>query len=87
MRPRMRILVLGAGRMGFGAVHDLARQPDVDEVTVADVAADRASHVASAVEGNVTPRAIDVSRHEDVVARTLGHDSAISGVNYWLNQR
>src|SRR4051794_22024327 len=30
----MRILVLGAGRMGFGAVHDLIQQPDVDEVTV-----------------------------------------------------
>ncbi|HXH41118.1 MAG TPA: saccharopine dehydrogenase C-terminal domain-containing protein [Thermoanaerobaculia bacterium] len=83
----MRILVLGAGRMGFGAVHDLARQPDVDEVTVADVSADRANHVASAVEGNVTPRAIDVSRHEDVVALMRGHDSAISCVNYWLNER
>jgi lysine 6-dehydrogenase len=83
----MRILVLGAGRMGLGAVHDLAKQPDVEEVTVADVAADRANHVASAVEGNVTPRAIDVSRHEDVVALMRGHDSAISCVNYWLNER
>jgi lysine 6-dehydrogenase len=87
MRPLMRILVLGAGRMGLGAVHDLASQPDVDEVTVADVSAERAHHVASAVEGNVTPRAIDVSRHEDVVALMRGHDSAISCVNYWLNER
>ena len=87
MRPRMRILVLGAGRMGFGAVHDLVKQPDVDEVTVADVAAERAHHVASAVDGNVTPRAIDVSRHDDVVALMRGHDSAISCVNYWLNER
>ncbi|HSY48257.1 MAG TPA: saccharopine dehydrogenase C-terminal domain-containing protein [Thermoanaerobaculia bacterium] len=83
----MRILVLGAGRMGFGAVHDLAKQPDVDEVTVADVAVDRANHVATAVDGNVTPRKIDVSRHEDVVALMRGHDSAISCVNYWLNER
>jgi len=83
----MRILVLGAGRMGLGAVHDLAKQPDVEEVTVADVAAERAHHVASAVEGNVTPRAVDVSRHEDVVALMRGHDSAISCVNYWLNER
>src|SRR4051812_43207630 len=50
---RMRILVLGAGRMGYGAVHDLVNQPDVEEVTVADVAAERAHHVASAVKGNV----------------------------------
>ncbi|HEX3068484.1 MAG TPA: saccharopine dehydrogenase C-terminal domain-containing protein, partial [Thermoanaerobaculia bacterium] len=83
----MRILVLGAGRMGFGAVHDLIQQPDIDEVTVADVAADRANHVASAVDGNVTPRAIDVSNHADVVALMRGHDSAISCVNYWLNER
>jgi lysine 6-dehydrogenase len=83
----MRILVLGAGRMGLGAVHDLVKQPDVEEVTVADVAAERAHHVASAVEGNVTPRAIDVSRHEDVVELMRGHDSAISCVNYWLNER
>ena len=87
MRPRMRILVLGAGRMGFGAVHDLMKQPDVDEVTVADVAADRAHHVAASVGGNVTPRAIDVSRHDDVVALMRGHDSAVSCVNYWLNER
>jgi lysine 6-dehydrogenase len=83
----MRILVLGAGRMGFGAVHDLVKQTDVDEVTVADVAAERAQHVAATVAGNVTPRAIDVSRHDDVVALMRGHDSAISCVNYWLNER
>lgn len=83
----MRILVLGAGRMGFGAVHDLVKQPDVSEVTIADVVADRAHHVASTMAGNVTPRAIDVSRHADVVALMRGHDSAISCVNYWLNER
>jgi lysine 6-dehydrogenase len=73
--------------MGLGVVHDLAKQPDVDEVTVADMAADRAQHVAAMVNGNVTPREIDVSRHEDVVALMRGHDSAISCVNYWLNER
>ncbi len=83
----MRILVLGAGRMGLGAVHDLAKQPDVEEVTVADMSAERAEHVAAAVEGNVTPRAIDVSNYEDVVALMRGHVAAISCVNYWLNER
>lgn len=83
----MRILVLGAGRMGLGAVHDLIQQSDVDEVTVADVVADRAGYIASIVAGNVTPRAIDVSDHAEVVALMRGHDSAISCVNYWLNER
>ena len=83
----MRILVLGAGRMGLGAVHDLIQQSDVEEVTVADVVADRAGYIASLVAGNITPRAIDVSNHDEVVALMRGHDSAISCVNYWLNER
>ena len=44
----MRMLVLGAGRMGLGAVHDLASQPDVEEVTVAD-----AEYFLSEVPANV----------------------------------
>ena len=44
----MKMLVLGAGRMGLGAVHDLAAQKDVSEVTVADVDALRARDVAVA---------------------------------------
>ena len=33
----MKVLVLGAGRMGHGAVFDLIRNsPDVEQVTVAD---------------------------------------------------
>ena len=45
----MKILVLGAGRMGYGAVYDLVRQPDVERVTIADAIAERAHMVASSV--------------------------------------
>ena len=73
----MRILVLGAGRMGLGAVHDLAKQPDVDEVTVADVAADRAHHVAAARRRRTSRRARSTSAdHDDVVALMRGHACA-----------
>ncbi len=39
----MRILVLGAGRMGLGAAYDLAHNAkDVESVTVADIDEGRA---------------------------------------------
>ena len=58
----MRILVLGAGRMGFGAVYDLARQRDVDAVTIADVSDQRTRKVAAgAGNGKAAPIVIDVT--------------------------
>ena len=84
----MKLLVLGAGRMGLGAVHDLAKQPDVEQVTVADAFAERAHKVASIVgTGKVTPVGIDVAKHDDVINLMRGHASAISCVNYWYNEQ
>src|SRR5688500_5730847 len=81
------MLVLGAGRMGLGAAFDLAAQADVDEVTVADMDAEKARAVASRVQhGKVTPMQLDVKKHSDVVNLMRGHASAISCVNYWLNE-
>jgi lysine 6-dehydrogenase len=84
----MNILVLGAGRMGLGAVHDLVRQPDVTTVTVADAVAGKAQKVASVVGSpKVNPVRIDVSDHAAVVALMKQHAAAISCVNYWLNEK
>jgi lysine 6-dehydrogenase len=82
------MLVLGAGRMGLGAVHDLAAQRDVDEVTVADVDGGKARQVADRVRhGKVTPVQVDVNDRRAVVELMKGHASAISCVNYWLNEK
>jgi lysine 6-dehydrogenase len=84
----LKILVLGAGRMGLGAVHDLAAQPDVAEVTVADVDGAKAKYIAERVtHGKVTPVQVDVNDHRAVVQLMRGHVSAISCVNYWLNEK
>src|SRR5260221_2185186 len=84
----MNILVLGAGRMGHGAVHDLVRQPDVAIVTVADAVGEKAHHVAAmAGSEKVRPVQLDVSDHAAVVALMKEHSSAISCVNYWLNEK
>src|SRR5260221_9661049 len=83
----MNILVLGAGRMGHGAVHDLVRQPDVAIVTVADAVGEKVDHVAAmAGSEKVRPVQLDVSDHTAVVELMKEHPSAISCVNYWLNE-
>ncbi|HEY8713691.1 MAG TPA: saccharopine dehydrogenase NADP-binding domain-containing protein, partial [Thermoanaerobaculia bacterium] len=63
----MKMLVLGAGRMGLGAVHDLAAQKDVTEVTVADADASRARQVADRVKGKVRPVHLDVTDHTALI--------------------
>jgi lysine 6-dehydrogenase len=77
----MKILVLGAGRMGYGAAFDLVHNsPGVEAVTVADFHQDKAEETASrvgtsritAAQGRtpaITPEAVELFR---------GHDSVIS---------
>ncbi|HWW61556.1 MAG TPA: saccharopine dehydrogenase C-terminal domain-containing protein [Thermoanaerobaculia bacterium] len=81
----MRMLVLGAGRMGLGAVHDLVSQSDVTSVTVADMELAKAQEIAARYPGRVEAAQIDCSDRAAVVALMRGHASAISAVNYWLN--
>jgi len=83
----MKILVLGAGRMGYGAAFDLIyNSPEVEAVTVADFDFKKARTIAAHI-GNPKLRIkqIDVSSYEDVVSLMRGHDAAISCVNYWYN--
>ncbi|HEX8737842.1 MAG TPA: saccharopine dehydrogenase C-terminal domain-containing protein [Pyrinomonadaceae bacterium] len=83
----MKILVLGAGRMGHGAVYDLIHNsPDVEFVTIADFDLDKAIAVADRVGGGkVSALQIDVSDYAAVAELMKPHDSAISCVNYWYN--
>lgn len=84
----MKILVLGAGRMGHGAAFDLIHNsPDVSSVTVADFHFEKAQDVADKVGTNrITARQIDAANYTDVVDLFRGHDSVISCVNYWYNE-
>src|SRR5687767_7773442 len=84
----MKILVLGTGRMGYGAAFDLVHNsPDVAYVTVADSDRERAAEVAAKIgTDRIEVRHVDASNFEDVVALFDGHDSAISCVNYWYNE-
>ncbi|MDQ1523732.1 MAG: hypothetical protein QOE47_1656 [Pyrinomonadaceae bacterium] len=83
----MKILVIGAGRMGLGAAYDLAHNsPEVAAVTVADLDAERARSVVSAVNSEkLTPAAVDVSDQAQTIALMRGHDAVISCVTYFHN--
>ncbi|MEZ5427182.1 MAG: saccharopine dehydrogenase C-terminal domain-containing protein [Pyrinomonadaceae bacterium] len=83
----MKILVLGAGRMGYGAVFDLIRNsPEVEAVTVADFHLRYAEEVAGKVgTDKVSAKQIDAAEYPDIVELMSGHDAAISCVNYWYN--
>jgi lysine 6-dehydrogenase len=85
----MKILVLGAGRMGLGAAYDLAHNsPDVTAVTVADIDDERARAVCETVNSaKLTPTQINVEDAERVIELMRGHDAAISCVTYFHNLR
>jgi len=84
----MKILVLGAGRMGHGAVYDLIHNsPHVEAVTVADADLEKATAVATKIwSPKLTAAQIDASNYQQIVDLFRGHDSVISCVNYWYNE-
>jgi lysine 6-dehydrogenase len=83
----MKILVLGAGRMGHGAAFDLIHNsPDVERVTVADFDFDKAGAVAAAVgTDRIEAVQADAGNYDAMAELFAGHDSVISCVNYWYN--
>jgi lysine 6-dehydrogenase len=82
----MRALVVGAGIQGEAAVYDLARQPDVAEVVVADMDVARAEQVASA-RGGGKARAVRADAASPSTVAPLMRDAEVclSAVPYFLN--
>ncbi|HEX8355132.1 MAG TPA: saccharopine dehydrogenase C-terminal domain-containing protein [Pyrinomonadaceae bacterium] len=83
----MKILILGAGRMGLGAAYDLAHNSEgVERVTVADVDGGRAGAVCETLgDPRVRPAEVDVADGARVVELMRGHDAAVSCVTYFHN--
>jgi lysine 6-dehydrogenase len=83
----MKILVLGAGRMGHGAVFDLLyNSPEIESVTVVDYDFDKAENLSRQINNHkLQVKQLDVSNFSNVTALMREHDSAISCVNYWYN--
>src|SRR5438270_2251056 len=86
----MKLLVIGSGMMGSAAAYDMARQPEVDSVTLADSDAKRARDVAARVnritgDKKVRAVALDASDQKAATKIMRGHDAALSAVPYFLN--
>ena len=86
----MKFLVVGAGMMGSAAAYDMARQPDVLSVTLADADLRRAREVAARINhihGDRKVKAImlDASNEKSTAHAMEGHDATLSAVPYFLN--
>ena len=86
----MKLLVIGSGMMGSAAAFDMARQSQVESVSLADSDLKRAKEVAARVNkitGDKKVRAvlIDASRETAAINLMRGHDAALSAVPYFLN--
>ena len=86
----MKLMVIGAGMMGSAAAYDMARQPDVHSVTLADADLRRAREVAARInhihgEKKVKAVALDASDESSASRVMRGHDAALSAVPYFLN--
>jgi lysine 6-dehydrogenase len=83
----VKLLVLGAGRMGLGAAFDFAQQADVEQVTVADVDGGRAHEVAARIGPKATAVSLDVSDRAAAIELMRGHAAVLSAVVYKLNEQ
>ena len=77
----MQIIVLGgAGDMASRAVRELAAEPDVTAVTVADYNLEAAQRLAAELGEKGTAVRVDANNHEALVAAIQGYDAAASGI-------
>src|SRR5512135_301750 len=86
----MKLLVIGAGMMGTAAAYDMARNPDVESVTLADFEKARAKEAASrvnklAASKKASAAELDASDEKRSAKLMRGHDGALSAVPYFYN--
>ncbi len=86
----MKILIIGAGMMGWAAAFDMARNPAVEAVTLADSNSRRLDEAVARINklaGNhkVTAVQVDAADTAAVLKIMRGHDGVLSAVPYFFN--
>ncbi len=82
----MRMLVLGGGLMGRAAAYDMCRQPDVEEVVIADVDPGKAGSAAGVAHcEKAVARTLDVNDRSAVLAAMKEADAVLGAVSYKVN--
>jgi lysine 6-dehydrogenase len=86
----MKLLVIGSGMMGSAAAYDMARNPEVQQVTIADKDVNAARAVAARINqrlGVEKARAVrfDAGNAKSATKLMRSHDAALSAVPYFFN--
>ena len=86
----MKLLVIGSGMMGSAAAYDMAHNPHVVDVTIADKDLNAAREVAARINqrtGSEKVRAVrlDASNTQAITKLMRLHDAALSAVPYFFN--
>ncbi len=86
----MKLLVIGSGMMGSAAAYDMARNPLVEEVTLADQDLKAAREAAARINetaGKEKVRAVRLDANSPRAAGKLmrSHEAALSAVPYFFN--
>ncbi len=86
----MKLLVIGSGMMGSAAAYDMARNPEVKSVTIADSDHKRAKEVAARLNKllgskKITPERVDASSERAAYKLMRGHAACLSAVPYFFN--
>ena len=85
----MKVVVLGVGLQGIATALDLARNPGMKEILLADYNLERADYVAGLCNEKYGEKAgavkLDVSDFDTLVNAIRGYDLVINEVNYYYN--
>ncbi len=86
----MRVLVIGAGMMGWAAAFDMARTERVEAITLADNDESRLSEAVERISqltgtGKITAVKLDAADPQEAQKVMRGHDGVLSAVPYFLN--
>jgi len=82
----MKMLVLGAGLQGCACAFDLLRDPEVTQVTLADLQPEGMARFLSRLDDpRLRPLTLDVTDHAAVLTAMRGHDAVMSAIPYYFN--
>src|SRR3954467_3283711 len=86
----MKLLVIGSGMMGSAAAYDMARNPDVKSVTLADSDYKLAKETAARLnkllrDKKIVPEKVDASSESAAYKLMRGHNACLSAVPYFFN--
>ena len=82
----MKMLVLGGGLQGGAAAWSLLKNPEVTQVTLADVHPERLPVFLANAGPRFSAVGLDANDHASVLATMRGHDAVLCALPYYFNE-